>query len=82
MSVPTYPPSASADATNRAWRTFLQGLLVDVVSAVALALLPALAGAEFAWTAEYWTAVALLAGKTAVMTVVSYVSRKVVPPQP
>lgn len=74
------PPSATADAKNRAARTFAQGLLTDVVGAVVLAVGPALAGADFAWSKAYWTAVGLLAAKTVVLSVVSYVSRKVAPP--
>lgn len=76
----TYPTSTEADAKNRALRTFVQGLGTDVLGAVVLAVGPALAGADFAWTSEYWTAVGLLAAKTVVLSVVSYVSRKVVPP--
>jgi F0F1-type ATP synthase assembly protein I len=72
--------AVAADARNRAWRTFVQNLLVDVVSAVALAVLPAMSGSDFAWSAGYWGTVATLAAKTAVLTVVSYVGRKVVPP--
>lgn len=74
------PASTEADAKNRAWRTFVQGLGTDVLGAVVLAVGPALAGADFAWTRGYWTAVGLLAAKTVVLSVVSYVSRKVVPP--
>lgn len=74
------PADASADARNRAFRTFVQGLLTDVIGAVVLAVGPALAGAEFAWTKEYWTAVGLLTAKTVVLSVVSYISRKAVPP--
>lgn len=74
------PPDTAADAKNRAFRTFVQGLLTDVAAAVVLAIGPSLAGAHFAWTKEYWSAVALLAAKTVVLSVVSYVSRRVVPP--
>jgi len=82
-SVATYvPPSARDDARNRAYRTFVQGLLVDVAAGVVLAVGPALAGEHFAWSAPYWTAIGLLAAKTAVQTGVSYVGRHLVPPQP
>lgn len=74
------PISTDADARNRAFRTFVQGLGTDVLGAVVLAVGPTLAGAEFAWTREYWTAVGLLAAKTVVTSAVSYVSRKVAPP--
>jgi hypothetical protein len=78
-SLPT-PASTEADAKNRAARTFVQGLVTDVIGAVTLAVGPALAGADFAWTKAYWTAVGLLTAKTVVLSVVSYISRKVAPP--
>lgn len=72
-------PTAT-DARNRAWRTLAQGLILDVLAAVCLAVGPALAGADFAWTAPYWLAVAGLAGRSAIMAAVAYVARRVVPP--
>lgn len=78
MTQPT--TTVSADARNRALRTFAQGLLVDVAGALVLAVGPALAGADFAWTRGYWAAVGMLAAKTAIQSVVAYVSRTVVPP--
>jgi len=70
----------NADAKNRAWRTFVQGLGIDLAVALVLAVGPALVGSDFAWSRAYWSALGLLAAKTAVHTVVSYVARKVVPP--
>ncbi len=72
--------TATADAKNRAFRTFAQGLATDVFGAVALAALPALAGADFAWTGAYWASLGLLLAKTAITTAVSYVARKQLPP--
>ncbi len=80
MTKINYPPSTEADARNRAARTFTQGLAVDVTAAVALAVAPALSGTDFAWSKAYWLTVAGLAGKTAILSAVSYVSRKVKPP--
>ncbi|MEO3923021.1 hypothetical protein ABGB07_03945 [Micromonosporaceae bacterium B7E4] len=80
MGTTYVPASASADARNRAFRTFVQGLGTDVIGATALAVVPALSGSDFAWSGQYWTAVGLLAAKTAILTVVSYVARKTVPP--
>jgi uncharacterized membrane protein YuzA (DUF378 family) len=74
------PPSATADASNRAFRTFIQGLGLDVVGSVSLALIPALAGADFAWTRTYWILVGSLAAKTALQTAISYVARRAIPP--
>lgn len=74
----TYSPATTADARNRAWRTFLQGLLVDVGAVLAAVLVVALGDVE--WTQTYWIGVASLVGKTVITAVVSYVARKTVPP--
>ncbi|OLE22366.1 MAG: hypothetical protein AUG49_19310 [Catenulispora sp. 13_1_20CM_3_70_7] len=76
------PPSAQADARNRAVRTFLQGLGIDVAAGVVLAVGPALADAHFAWTGPYWATLGALAAKTAVQTAVAYVASKVLPARP
>jgi hypothetical protein len=76
----TYPPSATADARNRAWRTFVQGLLVDIVLAIAGGLSLVLSSPDFAWTGAYWTAVGLALAKTTLTTIVAYVMRKAAPP--
>ena len=68
------------DARNRAWRTFLQGLLVDGGVAVVLAVGPSLSGADFAFTKVYWAAIGVLVAKTAVQAAVSYVARRTMPP--
>lgn len=81
MSQFNYPGAADQrDARNRAARTFVVGALTDVAGSAALAIGPMLADADFAWTKEYWAAVALLAAKTAVTTAVSYVARLKAPP--
>lgn len=72
---------AKADARNRAWRTFVQNGAIDLGVALVLAVGPALAADDFTWTGAQWKVIGLLAGKTAVATAVSYVSRlKVAPP--
>lgn len=73
------PADASTDAKNRAWRTFLQGLLLDVVTTVAVAVAAQLS--DIRWTKEYWVGVAVLAGKSVVMAVIAYIMRKVAPPK-
>lgn len=72
------PADAATDAKNRAWRTLVQSLAVDVGAAVILAVTPLLANIE--WKQSYWIAVALLAARSAVTALVSWVARKVVPP--
>ena len=67
-----------SDARNRAWRTLLQGLGIDVAAALVVVLTPALTTVE--WTPVYWTTLGLLAAKSIVQAVVAFVARKVVPP--
>lgn len=74
------PASTEADARNRAWRTLAQGALLDVTAAIVLAVGPALAGSDFAWSRAYWLSLAGLAAKTGVQSVVSYIARRAVPP--
>lgn len=74
------PASTAADARQRAFRTLVQGLAVDVGAAVVLAVGPALAGTDFAWSRAYWLALAGLAAKTAIQTAVSYAARHLTPP--
>lgn len=76
----TYPPSSAADARNRAWRTFLQGLLVDIILAVTLALSLAASAPDFAWSRAYWLGVGLALAKTLLTTITAYIMRKVAPP--
>jgi hypothetical protein len=81
----TYPsPRASvaarADARNRAWRSFLQGLLIDLGVAVLPLIYDAVSGWDGAFSRTYWTAVVISVAKTIGVTVISYVMRRTVPP--
>jgi uncharacterized membrane protein YcjF (UPF0283 family) len=67
-----------SDARNRAWRTLLQGLGIDVAVALVAVLTPLLTNVE--WTQAFWTGVAALAAKSVVQALVAFVARKVVPP--
>lgn len=69
-----------ADARARAWRTLAQGLLVDVAVGAGVGLAAATA-AGIQWTDAYWLALAIAVGKSAATAGVSYLARKVVPPQ-
>jgi hypothetical protein len=74
-----YTPPVAADAANRAWRTLVQGLVFDLTAAVAVAAAAAIApGIE--WTRAYWLAFGLALAKSAIVAIVSYVARKLVPP--
>ncbi len=74
----TRPLSTEADAKSRAWRTFAQGLFLDVAAVLAVVLATASTNVE--WTVEYWYGIGALAAKTIVQTAVAYVARKVLPP--
>jgi hypothetical protein len=78
MNADSTPP-ADRDASERAFRTLLQGLAVDVLAGIGVALTAAVAGG-IQWTQAYWIALALAVGKSAVTAVVSYFARKLVPP--
>lgn len=70
-------PHSAQDARNRAIRTVIQGLLTDVLVAVALVVYDALQTSS-----EHieWKLLAMSVAKTALITVASYVMRKVKPP--
>lgn len=66
---------ARTDAKDRAWRTFLQNIGVDVTVAVAPLLYGAVSTWDGAFTAAYWLPVGLSVGKTAALVVIAYVMR-------
>jgi hypothetical protein len=67
-----------ADAKSRGWRTFLQGLAIDVFAAL-LAILGTLTGLD-PFAQETWVIVGALAVKTLIQTVISYIARLQVTP--
>lgn len=69
----------SSDARNRAWRTFLQGLGIDVGVAITLILVAAFA--DIQWTSTYWATLGASLGRTILQTAVSYVFRIFVKPR-
>ena len=79
MNMIDLPASREVDARNRAWRTFLQGRLIDAVIAVVLVLGPAMSSVE--WSVSWWVALGLALAKSLLTAVVSYVARKVTPPE-
>ena len=72
------PASAAADGRNRALRTFVQGLFLDVVVAASTALTVAVTDVQ--WTRAYAVAAGGLVAKSALLAGVSYLSRQLVPP--
>ncbi|MEV4659411.1 hypothetical protein [Micromonospora sp. NPDC049301] len=72
---PTTPLPAKADARNRAARTFVQGLITDLLIAVLPVLYEAVSGWDGAFTREYWTVVGISVLKTIGIAAISYVMR-------
>lgn len=64
----------ASDAKNRALRTFLQGLGVDVLAALVLLVFPVVSGASD-WSSFDWQILGFLAAKTVAVTILSYVMR-------
>lgn len=78
MNTDSTPPVAR-DASDRAFRTLMQGLGVSVAAAVVAALVVGLApGIE--WTTRYWTTLGLGVANAGIMSIVSYFARILVPP--
>lgn len=79
MNADSTPPRVERDASNRAFRTWVQGLGVDLAAGVGVALVAGVAGG-IEWTQAYWVALALAVAKSSIMAAVSYFARKFVPP--
>lgn len=71
--------ATAADARNRALRTFLWGLAIDVTFALSSVL--GVAMGEIHWTKAYWLALGGLLLKTALTAAVSYAMRHLAPPK-
>lgn len=67
------------DAKDRAWRTFIQGLGIDVAIAVTLVLVVAFKDIE--WTPLYWAGLGSSLGRTILQAAVAYVMRVFVKPR-
>lgn len=67
------------DAKSRAWRTFLQGLAIDVGVSLVLFLYTATAVIE--WTKAYWILLGLTFAKTLIQSAVASIMRHLVPPK-
>lgn len=66
----------TSDARNRALRTLIQSLAADVGIAVLVALSAWWSASPDLSTREAWIGVAVLAGKTAITTALSYLMRR------
>jgi hypothetical protein len=67
----------AVDATNRARRSFVQGLFIDVLVAIAAALLVWLPGADLS-SRDAWVLIGITLAKTVLQTAASYVMRRFV----
>lgn len=63
------------DATNRGWRTFLQGLAIDVAVGVALVLVTVFNGAD-GWGDIQWAILGFSLAKSVVQAVAAFVMRR------
>lgn len=72
-------PAAAADARERSFRSLLQGLGIDVATALVLALSVLLTTTE--WTKAFWVTLAYSVGKSVVQATVSYFMRLLVKPK-
>ena len=73
------PSTLPADAKNRALRVFLQGLAVDLMVALTTVLTTFLGDAH-SWGTIQWSVLGLTLAKTAIQTVVAYVTRRYIDP--
>lgn len=67
------------DAQDRAFRTFMQGIGIDVVVALSIAMGIWVVDADIT-SKEAWIVLATTGGKTLIITVTSYVVRLKIPP--
>ncbi|HWO63086.1 MAG TPA: hypothetical protein VNO31_23945 [Umezawaea sp.] len=75
----TQTAETHADARDRTWRTFVQGLACDVSVAVVLVLAATFTTIE--WTPEYWAALGLSLSRTVLQSGVAYLMRMWVAPR-
>lgn len=78
MNTIDLPATVEVDARNRAWRTFVQGLGIDVLAAVVVTLLPMVTVLE--WSLAWWLALGLAVSRSALGALVAYLARKLVTP--
>lgn len=75
-------PAARTDAANRGFRTFVQGVAIDVCVAIAAVLLLWLPDADLS-SREAWIVLGTSVAKSVLTALASYVMRlKVAPPAP
>lgn len=66
------------DSRERAVRSFLWGLLIDVSAGVIVVLMTMFNAIE--WTREYWIVLGLAVAKSTLQGIVAYFARRLLPP--
>lgn len=81
MSAPIgdVPAPVLSDARDRAWRTVLQGLGIDLATALVLTLAALLTRID--WTWAFWGAMGLAVAKSLIQAAVSFFMRLLVKPK-
>lgn len=79
VPVPETKAETRAAAGERSWRTFLQGMGIDVGVAVVLVISAAVGNLD--WSTAFWTSLLTSVGKTVVQTAVAYLMRVFVKPR-
>lgn len=69
------------DAKDRAWRTFLQNIWLDLGVVVGPLLVDAVTNWDGSFSGTYWATVGLSIGKTAALVIIAYWMRMKKAPQ-
>jgi hypothetical protein len=78
MTYQEHREAVERDAQVRGWRSFVQGLLIDIAVSATVFLVTVISDLE--WTRVYWIAVSLGLAKSVVQGIVAYFARKLVKP--
>jgi len=73
------PVQVLSDAKDRAWRTVLQGLAIDLATALVLSLAVLLTRID--WTWAFWGALGLAVAKSLIQATVAFFMRLLVKPK-
>lgn len=79
--IANHSPQAKADARDRAWRSFVQLILLDIVAALVPIATDILGQTDLWGSKSYWVTVAALLGKTILGVGLSYLMRLVKEPK-
>lgn len=77
--MPEVPQVILTDAEDRGWRTLLQGLAIDMATAIVLSLAVLMSGID--WTWAFWGVIGSNVAKSVIQSVVAYFMRLLVKPK-